>query len=58
MRYHQITSTERCTLAALRKQQPRLSCAAIAEEMGREVQYRPVAPGGAARAAERIGELL
>jgi len=35
MRYHQITSTERCTLAALRKQQPRLSCAAIAEEMGR-----------------------
>ena len=35
MRYHQITSTERCTLAALRMQQPRLSCAAIAERMGR-----------------------
>ena len=35
MRYHQITSVERCTLAALRMQQPRLSCAAIAQKMGR-----------------------
>jgi predicted glycosyltransferase len=32
--------------------------AAIAEEMGREVDYRPVDAGGAARAAASIGELL
>jgi hypothetical protein len=31
---------------------------AIGEEMGREVDYRPVDPGGAARAAARIAELL
>jgi pimeloyl-ACP methyl ester carboxylesterase/predicted glycosyltransferase len=31
---------------------------AIAEEIGREVDYRPVDPGGAARAAARIAELL
>ncbi len=31
---------------------------AIAEEIGREVSYRPVAPGGAERAAAMIAELL
>jgi hypothetical protein len=31
---------------------------AIAEEIGREVAYRPVDAGGAARAATSIGELL
>jgi predicted glycosyltransferase len=31
---------------------------AIAAEIGREVSYRPVDPGGAARAAALIGELL
>jgi pimeloyl-ACP methyl ester carboxylesterase/predicted glycosyltransferase len=31
---------------------------AIAEEIGREVSYRPVAPGGAERAAATIAELL
>ena len=35
MRYQQITSEERCTLTTLRKQQPRLSIAAIARIMGR-----------------------
>src|SRR2546423_9860701 len=35
MRYQQITSEERCTLAMLRKQQPRLSIAAIALRMAR-----------------------
>ena len=33
MRYQQITSEERCTLATLRKQQPRLSIVAIARQM-------------------------
>ena len=32
--------------------------AAIAEEIGREVEYRPVETDGAARAAELIAELL
>jgi UDP:flavonoid glycosyltransferase YjiC (YdhE family) len=32
--------------------------AAIAEEIGREVDYRPVETGGAARAAAQIAELL
>ena len=32
--------------------------AAIAEEIGREVDYRPVDAGGAARAAAMIAELL
>src|SRR6185295_5738295 len=32
--------------------------AAIAEEIGREVDYRPVEAGGAARAASLIAELL
>jgi pimeloyl-ACP methyl ester carboxylesterase/predicted glycosyltransferase len=32
--------------------------AAIAEEIGREVDYRPVDPGGARRAAKLIAELL
>ncbi len=32
--------------------------AAIAEEIGREVDYRPVGSDGAARAARLIGELL
>jgi predicted glycosyltransferase len=32
--------------------------AAIAEEIGREVDYRPVERDGAARAAELLGELL
>jgi pimeloyl-ACP methyl ester carboxylesterase/predicted glycosyltransferase len=31
---------------------------AIATEIGREVRYRPVAPGGARRAAEMIAELI
>jgi UDP:flavonoid glycosyltransferase YjiC (YdhE family) len=31
---------------------------AIAYEIGRDVDYRPVDPGGAARAAASIGELL
>ena len=31
---------------------------AIAEEIGREVDYRPVDGGGAARAAALIAELL
>lgn len=31
---------------------------AITEELGRPVAYRPVDPGGAARAAAMIGELL
>jgi len=35
MRYHQITPEERYTLAALRRQQPRLSLAEIARQMGR-----------------------
>jgi IS30 family transposase len=35
MRYHQITPAERYTLATLRKQVPRLTCAAIARLMGR-----------------------
>jgi hypothetical protein len=30
----------------------------IAEEIGRDVRYRPVVPGGAARVAALIGELL
>jgi hypothetical protein len=32
--------------------------AAIAAELDREVAYRPVAPGGAARAAAMLAELL
>ena len=35
MRYHQITLAERYTLTTLRKQVPRLTCAAIARLMGR-----------------------
>jgi hypothetical protein len=31
---------------------------AIAEEIGREVQYRPVETDGARRAAEKLAELL
>jgi hypothetical protein len=34
-----------------------IACA-IAEEIGRDVDYRPVATDGAARAAELIAELL
>jgi UDP:flavonoid glycosyltransferase YjiC (YdhE family) len=37
---------------------PEEIAAAIAEEIGREVDYRPVDPGGAARAASLIAELL
>jgi pimeloyl-ACP methyl ester carboxylesterase/predicted glycosyltransferase len=37
---------------------PEAIAAAIAEEIGREVDYRPVDPGGAARAAASIAELL
>ncbi len=37
---------------------PEAIAAAIADEIGREVDYRPVAPGGAARAAALIAELL
>jgi pimeloyl-ACP methyl ester carboxylesterase/predicted glycosyltransferase len=37
---------------------PEEIAAAIADEVGREVDYRPVDAGGAARAAASIGELL
>jgi hypothetical protein len=37
---------------------PEQIAAAIAEELGRPVAYRPVDAGGAARAASLIGELL
>jgi UDP-N-acetylglucosamine:LPS N-acetylglucosamine transferase len=37
---------------------PELIADAIAEEIGREVDYRPVETDGARRAAERIAELL
>ncbi len=37
---------------------PEVIAAAIAEEIEREVDYAPVEPGGARRAAERIAELL
>jgi hypothetical protein len=37
---------------------PAVIAAAIAEEIGREVAYRPVETNGAARAAALIGELL
>jgi hypothetical protein len=37
---------------------PEEIAAAIADEIGREVAYRPVDPGGAARAASLIAELL
>jgi pimeloyl-ACP methyl ester carboxylesterase len=37
---------------------PEVIAAAIAEEIGREVTYRPVETDGAARAAARIAELL
>ena len=37
---------------------PEVIAAAIAEEIGREVDYRPVETDGAARAASLIAELL
>jgi hypothetical protein len=37
---------------------PEAIAAAIAEEIGREVDYLPVETDGARRAAERIAELL
>ena len=37
---------------------PEVIAAALGEEMGRDVSYRPVEPGGAARAATRIAELI
>ena len=37
---------------------PAAIAAAIAQEIGRDVRYRPVAPDGAARAAALISELL
>jgi UDP:flavonoid glycosyltransferase YjiC (YdhE family) len=37
---------------------PQVIAAAIAEEIGRAVEYRPVEPDGAARAATLIAELL
>ena len=37
---------------------PDAIAAAIAEEIGREVDYRPVEAGGAERAASLIAELL
>jgi hypothetical protein len=37
---------------------PDVIAEAIAEEIGREVEYRPVETDGAARAAARIAELL
>jgi UDP:flavonoid glycosyltransferase YjiC (YdhE family) len=37
---------------------PEVIAAAIAEEIGRKPAYRDVGPGGAARAAARIAELI
>jgi hypothetical protein len=37
---------------------PEVIAAAIAEEVGRQVTYRPVETDGAARAASLIAELL
>jgi UDP-N-acetylglucosamine:LPS N-acetylglucosamine transferase len=37
---------------------PETIAAAIAEEIGRDVDYRPVEADGARRAAERIAEML
>jgi hypothetical protein len=37
---------------------PETIAAAIAAELGRELDYRPVETDGARRAAERIAELL
>lgn len=37
---------------------PELIAEAIAEEIGREVDYRPVETDGAARAAAKIAEVL
>ncbi len=37
---------------------PDAIAAAVAEEIGREIDYRPVETDGAARAAGRIAELL
>jgi hypothetical protein len=37
---------------------PETIAAAIAEEIGREVDYRPVETDGARRAATRIAEML
>jgi hypothetical protein len=37
---------------------PDVIATAIAEEIGREVDYRPVETDGARRAAERIAEML
>ena len=37
---------------------PSVIATAIAEEIGREVDYRPVETDGAARAAKLIAELL
>ena len=37
---------------------PEIVAAAIAEEIGREVDYKPVETDGAARAAARIADLL
>jgi hypothetical protein len=37
---------------------PDVIAQAIAEEIGREVDYQPVETDGAARAAERIAQLL
>ena len=37
---------------------PVIALAPIAEEIGREVAYRPVPAGGAARAAAMLAELL
>jgi hypothetical protein len=37
---------------------PEVIAEAIAAEIGREVQYRPVETDGAGRAAARIAELL
>jgi hypothetical protein len=37
---------------------PEMIADAIAEEMGRQVDYRPVESDGAARAASLIAELL
>jgi hypothetical protein len=37
---------------------PEVIAAAMAQEIGREVDYLPVETGGAGRAADRIAELL
>ena len=52
------TATGRGGAWTSRRRRRRSSRRAIAEEIGREVDYRPVETDGAARAARLIAELL